>query len=394
MPKHTVNVYQRPAQGNSFLGRYEAFNYRHKISAVGGFDTASFDLAVYAADADFWFDRLGCEIRVYIDNPARPAWEGFINRVNWSIGALTYTSSLDELSNRVSVTYSAPDVAAQPQNTSAVNDTVSQAIYGVKEGALDGYLVEGTTVTKFTNLQSMVLNNQSFPQKSTIFNPQVTGGNGGGLLNIECLGWYHTLNWVKWVSTAGASAVNANVVLTNILANYPNTSFFSVSDTSLVSANPSFAQRIDSRTNQTYWEMFQSVQEAGDGSSRWVMGITPADFSTGLRRFYYRQNSAAVKYILRASEGRVRDVLGQLVEPWKVQPDVGARVADYAVAWNKGVGDNPAEFYVDTVDYEANSQSVQFGSTDNITAEGAFNLRRYFKTTGRRFGAAQRQTWS
>jgi hypothetical protein len=392
MSKHTVSVFQRPNEGENFLGGYEAFNYRHKISAVGGFDTASFDVAVYPLDADFWFDRLGCAVKIYIDNPAQPAWEGFINRVNVAIGALTYTSSLDELANRVSVTYSAPDVAANPRNTTAVNNTDSQAIFGVKEGALDGYLIEGTTVTKFTSLQAMVLNNQAYPQKSTIFNPQ---GQETGLLNVECLGWYHTLNWVKWLSTAGAAAVNANVVLTNILATYPNTSFFSVSDTSLVSANPAFAQRVDSRVNQTYWEMFQSVQEAGDGSSRWVMGITPLSEQLGYRRFYYRLEDVNTRqYILRASDGRVRSRYGQLVEPWRVQPDATARVADYAVAWNKPVGDNPTEFYVDTVDYDANAQSVQFGSTDNITAEGALNLRRYFKTTGRRFGAPQRRAWS
>lgn len=392
MFKHTVNVYQRPVEGNDFLGRYECFNYRHKISAVGGFDTASFDLAVFGKDADFWFDRLGCSVKVYVDNPLSPIWEGFINRVNVAIGSLTYTSSLDELANRASVTYSAPTVGATPQNTTAVDNSDSQAIYGVKEGAMDGYLIEGNTVTKFTNLQAMVLNNQAYPQKSTVFNPQ---GQTGGLLNVECLGWYQTLQWVKWLSTAGAAAVDADVFMTNILANYPNTDFFSVTDTDLVSANPAFAQRVDSRINQTYWEMFQSVQEAGDGSSRWVMGITPYSEQLGYRRFYYRTvNTTARQYILRASDGRVRNLYGQLVDPWRVQPDGTARVADYAVAWNKPLGDDPTEFYVDTVDYDANSQSVQLGSTDNITAEGALGLRRYFKTTGRRFGAPQRRAWS
>lgn len=389
MPKHFANVYQRPVQGHDFLGRYEAFNYKHKISMAGGYDTASFELAVYAVDADFWFDRLGCEIKIYIDNPARPAWEGYINRVNWAIGALTYTSSLDELSNRVSVAYSAPSVASTPRRTTAVNNTASQAIYGVKEGAIDGYLIEGTDVTKMDALQAMVLATQAYPQKSTIFNPQ---GQGAGLLSVECYGWYHALDWVKYTKTT-ASAIDADQIMTDILSTYPNDEFFEVTN-GQVSVNPSFAQNPNSRINQTYWEMFQSIQEAGDGSSRWVMGITPSDFNTGLRYFYYRQSNNTVRYILRASEGRVRDIYGQLVDPWIVRPDCVCRVADYAIAWNKVVGDDPTTFYVDTCDYDANSQSVQFGSTDNLTAEGSFNLRRYFQTTGRRFGAKNRRNWS
>lgn len=393
MFKHTANIYQRPVEGDSFIGRYEAFNYRHKISAAGGYDTASFDLAVYERDADFWFDRLGCEVKIYIDNPVLPAWEGFINRVNWAIGSLTYTSSLDELSNRVSVTYSAPGVAASPQNTTATNNTDSQAIFGIKEGALDGYLVQGTDVSKFTNLQTMVLNNQAYPQKSTIFNPQ---GQGGGLLSVECLGWYHTLQWVKYFDDTSLGSDDASVIMRNTLPTYPNAAFFDPTDLTEIDANLNWSQNAQSRINQTYWEMYQSIQEAGDGTSRWVMGITPYNEQVGYRRFYYREanTAAAPAYILRSSDGRIRNAYGQLVNPWSVVPDLSAEVADYAVAWNRTIGDNPTQFYVDTIDYDANSQSVQFGSTDNITAEGAFGFNRYFKTTGKRFGAAARRAWS
>lgn len=392
MPKHTVNVYQRPVEGDSFIGHYEVFNYRHKISAVGGFDTASFDIAIDPHDIDFWFDRLGCSIFVYVDNPVNPIWEGFINRVNVAAGVLTYTSSLDELCNRASVVYTVlPAVATFPQNTTAVNNTDSQAIYGIKEGALDGYLIEGTDFSKLTNLQAMVINNQSYPQKSTVLNPQ---GQDGGLLHVECLGWYQTLQWVKYMETS-ASPDDVSVILTDIVAAYPNTDFFNVTDASLITSNAAFAQSPRSRTNQTYWEMIQSLQEAGDGSSQWVAGITPYSEQLGYRRFYYRRvDTTTRQYAIRSTDARIRNLYGQLVDPWTVRPDGTAKVLDYAVAWNKLLGDNPTEFYVDTVDYDANAQSVQFGSTDNITAEGALNVRRYFKTTGRRFGAPQRRAWS
>jgi hypothetical protein len=69
------------------------------------------------------------------------------------------------------------------------------------------------------------------------------------------------------------------------------------------------------------------------------------------------------------------------------------RVADILTGWS-GIGDDPATFYIENVEYDAENQSVTFASTDNIALEGVFNLNNYFKTRGRRFGATIRQTWS
>lgn len=391
-PIHWLNLYTRPADGYQFFKRYRAYQWRHKISAVGWFDTASCVLSVPRAEAEEFFDMLEFDARLFVDNPRKRVWQGFINRVTLTIGNITYTSSLDSMSNRASVTYSAPDVSAAPQNTTAVDNTTSQTVYGIKEGALDGYLIEGTNITKLNTLRQTVANAQSWPQKSVVFNTGRAAGNDA-LLQIELLGWYHTLNWAKYTTTSPTGANNPDVIIDNALGTYPNPTFFSVSG-EYIEANGAFSQNARTRIGQTYWEWFQSLQEAGDGSSRWVMGITNPDQPPWYNRgFYYRQANTDIEYFIRAADGKVRNVYGQIVQPWNVLPDRGVRIADVLPAWS-GVGDDPSTFYIDAVDYESESQSVQFASTDNITAEGVFNVKQYFKTTGKRFGVWTRRMWS
>lgn len=41
IPNHSLNIYQKPKLGTSFVKRLLIYNYRHSINAIGGFDSAS-----------------------------------------------------------------------------------------------------------------------------------------------------------------------------------------------------------------------------------------------------------------------------------------------------------------------------------------------------------------
>jgi hypothetical protein len=132
------------------------------------------------------------------------------------------------------------------------------------------------------------------------------------------------------------------------------------------------------------------VQEFGNTTDYWVLGITPTNFQTGTRRFYYQQASTTVVYTARQADGlRIRNLYGQLVDPWRVRPDAGIRVSDMLIGWN-GVGDNPTETYIMKIDYDANRQSCIYSGDDDLSAEGVFNLKRFNKENGKRFGATRR----
>src|SRR5690606_22084890 len=159
-----------------FLGRYKALRYRHSISAVGWYDTAQCDLLMSRAEAErFIEDMIGCRVAVFVDNPAEPAWDGYINRITINAGGGMYTRSLDEMMNRVRVIYSAPSVGAAPEITAVANLSESQARYGIKAGSIEGKVLIGMNVSKMTALRNTFLNVRGLPQNSTIFNQ--TGGD-------------------------------------------------------------------------------------------------------------------------------------------------------------------------------------------------------------------------
>lgn len=389
MPPHFLNLYQKPAIGTAHIRRYQAYNYRHKIAAVGWFDTASCDLLIPRADAERWLDQyLGNRVAFYVDNPAEPIWEGLVNRITYQVANVTFTASLDKLYNRVQINHS-PGGANTPVNSTATNNTDSQAVYGIKQGVIDAkiqYTANGSTLPNA--LRDLVITQTAWPRISTTF-----GAGNMVLLSLELVGFYHTLEWEIYASATNTAA-GASTIISEVVTNLANgTTFFDNADTSGIATNAAFNQNRISRNGQTAWQFMQAIQETGDGSggNYYVMGIEPTSFNAGDRRFYYRAANASVEYTVRLTDGmKIRNLYGGYVHPWRVVPDRGIRLQDVLVGWN-GLGDDPREAYIELVEYDAESQSVSWTTSDNIEMEGAFQLRRMFKAHNERFGAPVRQ---
>lgn len=384
---HTLNLYQKPAIGNGYINRLPAYNYRHTIAAIGGFDTASCDIAVRSRDEgqQFLDQYLGNRVAFYVDNPVEPIWEGFINRMTFSAGGVDYSIGLDQMANLVRVIYttaaSSPATTQSAAATATTKSTYSQSIYGIKEEQVDmGLMVGGTGATI---LRDTVLAQRALPKSS------ILPGSGGGLLHIEFLGFYHTLMWETF-RQAVTGAVQLGAFVDTIIGGIGNgTTFFDNTDTILTIAN---TNTIDQATvkGETVWDVLMKIAEIADATKYYVMGVTPTDFQTGTRRFYYDQATNDITYTARQADGlRIRNLYGQLVPPWTVRPDTGVRVSDMLIGWN-GVGDNPAETYIMKIDYDANRQSVIYSGDDDLSAEGAFNYRRFNKSYGKRNGQARR----
>lgn len=385
---HVMHLHEKPAVGNDFMGSRRVYNYRHTISAVGGFDTASCDIAVRSRDEgiDFLDKYIGNRVAFYVDNPAEPIWEGFINRMTFDAGGVQYTISLDEMANRIRVVYTqaatSNDITQGAAATATTKSTYSQSLYGIKQEQIDLGLM--TAATGATVLRDTVLAQKALPKSSII-----PGGNGGGLLHIELLGFYHTLMWEDFRQTTAGSVQLGNFVDTIIGGILNGTTFFDNADTSLTIANTNTTNQQTMKA-ETVWDVLKKIQETGNTTNYFVIGISPTDFQTGTRRFYYQQASSDIKYTARQSDGlRIRNLYGQIVPPWTVRPDAGIRVSDMLIGWN-GVGDNPTETYIMKIDYDANQQSVVYAGDDDISAEGAFNFRRFNKAHGKRFGQDRR----
>lgn len=328
MPEHWLHIYEKPVLGDAFITRTLATKYKHRLTAVGGSDKASATLALGRSEAEAYLATyLGNRVAVYVDNPVEPIFDGFISRMTLNAGALTFTRSLDAMYNRAAVTYSAPDVSGTAmQRTAVADNTDSQAIYGIKQGEIDAGYIRGTVVTRMTALRDGLARLRAWPQNSTTFNSQ---GGDNYVLQIEMLGWYHALEWVSYGGFNVASNITPDAWLTTVvLGNYPNTSFFDTTDTSLIETNSAFTQRQQENGQKTFWQHVQQVVEAGDGATRWVAGVTNTNANTGTRRLYYRPANDDTRYTVRSDDGRIRDAYGGIVDPWRVIPDARAAVGD------------------------------------------------------------------
>lgn len=397
MIAHTLNLYQKPRQGSTFLGRYSVFNYKHRILSMGGFDTASCQLAIDSKLGETALEQwIGNRVAIYAQNAAVPIWEGVISRVIIRAGAAVFTGSLDEMYNKVRVTFSQRNVAPPTQITTAVQNTASQAIYGIKEGNIDAYGSEATSVdiTQKTTLANRYLATRAYPKVSTSF-----GTSGTELVSIEMVGFYHTLKWETYdpgVVPTGVATPAALIPLLFTTAGinrfFNLNTFFDNTDQTQVVSNVTF--NAAAPRSVTYWDFMTTLTEPGDGTARWVAGITPTDPNTATRRLYYAPANTAIEYTITARRdvGRVRSVYGAPIPPWEVRPNRGVRITDVLTGWNLP-GDDPREFFLEAVNYDGNSQTVSLQSADNIELEGALQLNRYFKARGTNFGPAPRTVY-
>lgn len=392
VPQHTLNLYQKPKVGNGFLNRLPVYGYKHSIHAVGGFDTASCEIALRSVSEmqEFLDQCLGNRVAFYVDNPVAPIWEGFINRMSFSAGGVEYTISLDEMANQVKVIYTtaatSPATTQSAAATATVKSAASIAMYGIKQEQVDlGLMTSGTGVTI---LRDTVLAQRALPKSS--IKPVSDGGNG--LLKIECLGFYHTLGWEDYRET-GTVSTSLGLLVDAVIGGLVNgATFFNNADLTRTVTNASLINQQHVK-GETAWDVLMKVREIGNASTYYVIGVSPTDFQTGTRRFYYEQANSNIVYTARMADGlRIRNLYGQLVPPWTVQPNAGIRVSDMLIGWN-GVGDNPTETYIMKIDYDAETQKVIYSGDDDLTAEGVFNLKQFNKPQGnkpKQFGAARR----
>lgn len=391
---HYIHVFQPPRQGAAFMATHLATGYKHRIVAKGGFDTASWTAQMARVSAEQAFQTyLGCVVRVVVDNPHEPIWEGFISRVTWRVGGQTVSRTFDGMSNRVSVVFNDADAAAYPRTaqTAVTDNLASQALYGVKQGTADGQIHRDTAdKTQKVALRNTIAANRAYPQVSA-----ATAPGGDGIIEFEAQGlqywaWdWQTYNTAAGATTSAAAAFWRATVHTNfqVPANapyvYETGNVTTASPFQYIDTSPAFNYSTTSQSGQTYLQFLQSIVEAGDGANPYVFGITALDPNTNTRFVYYRRANKAIVYTCYAlsDSGRLRDVYGRIVPPYLVRPDAGVRINDILTGWDDA-GDDPRIGYIDTIEYDADAGSVSVATGDNPMMEGVLQKGIFAKTHG------------
>ncbi len=388
-PAHFAHIYQKPAQGNAFIQRLPVSQYKHKISAMGGFDNAQFRLNVGITQAERILEQwVGNRIAIYVDNPAEPVWEGLINRIDLQVASVSFSRSIDKLYNRVNVGQKTG--SSRNRNAAVADNTDSQAIYGIKQGQLDVGYHQSSLKGYVNDLRDRVIAFHAWPQSTTAIR-----GGSGLLLRVSALGFYHTLGWEEIPNDSTTLREPGDIISVRIVPNLVNTTtFLDNGDVSAIEANAAFTFSTSNQAlvGRTAWDVIRNLTEAGDGAVRYIAGVSPTLFSTNTRRVFYRPASTSVDYTYRVKEGlKIRNQFGGVVQPWNVRPDKVIRVQDLLVGWN-ALGDDPRLTYIETVDYDAESQVAAIRGapdTGDATIESALQLTRgsHWKTFGEREGA-------
>jgi len=159
--------------------------------AIGGPQEAILSLEDAGLGFKSMQSLLGAGLEIY-DPSDRLAWWGYVDRVSQPAGVTALESSLQELANRVAVSYRSMepgnDFGALAQ-TDWEDDATSQAIYGVKEVLLRrGVLSEEQALL----LRNASLNRMAQPISKLL--PSVKTSKS----QVLCRGWFERMRWRQW----------------------------------------------------------------------------------------------------------------------------------------------------------------------------------------------------
>lgn len=376
-----LHVYQKPLAGDSLLRRYPALSYKHRVLANGGFDTASCSLPVSRAEGETIFENyVGNRVAVFVNNPVEPVFEGLVSRITFTTPGVVFTRSLDELGNRTTVSQGVT-TGAQPAPQITVNNTASQAIYGIKVKSVRTARRQAAE-TLSASLAARLLNDIAYPLTSVAVND----GTVSSVIEVELKGFYHTLDWEQALY-AGTFALRNGTTghIDELLNNLANGSTFidNLDTADLVNNAITHANASD---GSTVWNRMQMMAEVGLNAQRWVVGVGPYNPNTAGRRLYYRPANISVEYTARVNQpGTLFTIGGALVQPWTVKPDRLVRITDALVGWDGG-GFDPREIYISALEYDGESGKVSWQSDDNIQLAGALQVDKWHTSSDMKYG--------
>ncbi len=290
--------------------------YSHDIRSFGGFFSARLKINNSQNDIEDWIDRggatgLGRHIVVY--NPAGVIiWEGFVNKINVALGGFSFSlGPLMEISNRVTVIYSAVDTSTTPPTvgtrikTDTVNDTDSQALYGIIERIVS---TGGAIDAEATRVGDSWLEERSNPLTNSKDN---VSGDSGPSLSLSCLGYSHWLKLYAYNQTVTSGNINLSQKIENVITAQLN-SIFST-DFKDITENTFQVPAFDDKDKKAE-TILKQLQQLGDSSgNRYNLGVF-AD-----RKVIYSQAPTIheLQRRLTGNEG-ITDRLSAPVDPWDV----------------------------------------------------------------------------
>lgn len=334
----TVLYYEPLPKGGSWLGEINVNleNWRHTISAFGGFDQASFEIIDRQDIVEDWV-RYGLfrPIVVY-DQFLTPIWEGFVDSITVNQAGLSITlGPVTQIANRVKAIYSGVDTSVYPpqigvrKQTPVINNTTSQAEWGIWWEILS---LAGVTDSNADQLVDLYLEEHGHPE----INSNFSFSESDVSLSISCLGWYHTLTYpFNYTDTSGTVSIATRI--SQVLAANPND--WISSDLSRITANTTTVPLYED-DDQLALEHIRGLTAMGDEHTlRHLFGIYEN------RQAVYNHVSETLDYTVELADAsrHILDLSGAVVYPWRIRPGKWIFFSDFMA----GLGSPYSNFHQD-----------------------------------------------
>ncbi len=183
---------------------------RYSAAAIGGSEQAEIEVVgtdELIREVHRW---LGYYV-VILNNNSNKVWFGRVTQTTTRRGGRQFTRSLDEMANRIAVSYSYNDANGNANNavTDWADDADSQLRYGVKEQLQS----QGDATAEIAEaLRDNALDLLSMPVKAVSFGG---GGQTGG--SLLCRGLWHTTSWRVFNQPGGLIANDVSGTVDHIL---------------------------------------------------------------------------------------------------------------------------------------------------------------------------------
>lgn len=292
-------------------------------------------------------------------------WEGFLNEVELDLGTKKVSVALTDMANRIRVRYKAVD--GQQTSTSTVSNTSSISRYGTKERLIN---FGATAPTAAANRASVVLGQTAHPRaKQSASAGSGSPRNAGVGVTLICRGWWDTLSWLLTSNTSTSSVATATQVISLIAAFNAINAFFSSSTATISATGVSDTELIEG--DSTYAEVIATKLASGTSALQRVVYGCYENRQISVRT-WAGATPDTITYVQSASDHTVRDVFGNVIDPWDVRPDAMVQLTDLVLP-NAASGpiDTATRFYARRVTCRLSrtEQTVTFDSDNSDSLE-------------------------
>ncbi len=357
-----IQMSNGPVQSDTYQHDWEVNNWRHRITARIGFDTASFTILgeKYTLE-DLWNYALGRKITRYSPDGHFVIWEGQVIEMVLREPGIQKRISLRDMINRAYVRYIPTDTTTNPPtysaetSTTAADDTTSQGLYGVKSKSFTPR-INKITNTNASQQANVILQQYRQPKRAA----DIGKSNDVGL-DVVCEGYGNTLDWKIYNQTANSGTQDADLEISDI---YTSAGQF-LSAKSL-SSNSGTQIKKYFNEDQTALKIIQDIAALGDTSyNRWLIQVLEG------RILYYRTASTSVAYYRRMNDSRqeFKNLDGRVIPYWEIRPDNWVRTVDvYPHTLTPALlADDKQATYIEAVDWAEPDDLSISGSTGDTS---------------------------